>query len=296
MQNDDIIWGVIGNKGFCSFKSTIKTIAFCRNPYNINGLCNRGSCPLANSRYATVLEKEGVIYLYMKTIERAHTPANLWERVKLSKNYLTALSQIDDHLEYWSQGLIKKAKLRLTRIRQYLIRMRKLRKTVQKKLIPIKKREERRDKVREQKAFIASEVDKKIKEEIKDRLARGVYDQVNIDQKHFNEVVGTEGQEDVMRSDEEFEDEEEDDEEENSDEEVSNETELVDEYIEDTEDMEEYGNFVLGNGDEDDDEDDEEPVMKKRPTSSKDKSTFNKKQKRAQIVMEYEDDEETEQT
>ena len=52
----------------------------------------------ARHRYATVLEKEGVLYLYMKTIERAHTPRKLWERVKLSGDYAEALKQIDKHL------------------------------------------------------------------------------------------------------------------------------------------------------------------------------------------------------
>jgi protein MAK16 len=43
----------------------------------------------------------------MKTIERAHTPKDMWERVKLKTNYAEALAQIDKHLEYWPKVCVR---------------------------------------------------------------------------------------------------------------------------------------------------------------------------------------------
>src|ERR1700724_399104 len=70
-----------------------KTQSFCRNEYNVTGLCSRQSCPLL-SKYATIREQNGVLYLYIKTPERMHSPAKWWEKYKLSQNYQTALTQV----------------------------------------------------------------------------------------------------------------------------------------------------------------------------------------------------------
>ena len=82
MQHDEMIWTVINNQ-FCSYKTSLSRSQprkeFCKHPYSITGLCNRSHCPLANSLYATIREENGRVSLYMKTVERAHSPKNLWD-------------------------------------------------------------------------------------------------------------------------------------------------------------------------------------------------------------------------
>jgi len=173
-MSDDVVWHCL-KYSHCSYKVKLKTHQLCRNQYNATGLCNRKSCPLANSRYATIKEQDGVLYLYKKTIERQHQPANWWEKIPLPSNFIQALKKIDEELIYWPVYHILKNKQRLTKMTQYLIRKKQLAKKPKVKYIRVPKKVRQREKTREQKALKASKLAQSIKEELVDRLKSGTY-------------------------------------------------------------------------------------------------------------------------
>lgn len=191
MSTEDMIWHILDQQ-FCSFKTQLENEKkkFCKNEYNLTGTCSKFTCPLANGRYATVLEENGILYLHVKTIERAHTPANLWEKIELPSEISGALKVINENLAFWPKRFVNKVKERLVRLHQYLIRYRKWYYRAKPRLVTVHKKYERREQRRELKALIAAKLDVAIKQELLERLKQGTYEPfINLNNKAYMELL-----------------------------------------------------------------------------------------------------------
>ena len=144
----------------------------------MTGLCNRNSCPLSNSRYATVYENKGICYLKIKTPERAHTPKLLWESIKLDPSYNKALEQIEKELEFFPKFLKHKCKQRFTRLRQVLVKSRKMKLEGSEEYQIVSRKAEKREKSRLVKAEKSAVIESHIAQELLKNLKEGKYDDI----------------------------------------------------------------------------------------------------------------------
>lgn len=306
MASDEIVWQII-NQQFCAFKlKTEKQQNFCRNEYNVTGLCNRQSCPLANSRYATIRQHptKDTLYLYMKTVERAHLPSKMWERIKLSNNYTKALEQIDERLIYWPKFLIHKCKQRLTRLTQVQIRMRRIAaedERLGEKLVPkLAPKVRHREATRERKAEAAAKLERTIERELLERLRQGAYgDQpLNVSEDIWKKVLnamekGGEGERDKdmdqgIESDEE---EEVDGEAASGDEDAEAAIEYVSDLDESEDELEDLEDWLESEEEEEEEEDSDESEAekagnkRKRGKVTKMKSKRPKQQEKEKLAL-----------
>ncbi|QBM85968.1 ribosome biogenesis protein MAK16 [Metschnikowia aff. pulcherrima] len=290
MSSDEVIWSVINN-AFCSFKIRPgKGQDFCRNEYNVSGLCDRNSCPLANAKYATVKNVEGKLYLYMKTAERAHMPAQLWERVKLSKNYAKAMEQLDHHLQYWQTFLVNKCKQRLTRLTQVAVTERRLAmREEERHYVGVKPKVKRREENRERKALAAARIEKAIEKELLDRLKSGAYGDkpLNVDEKIWKKVLGQVDEEEL---EEEFDDNDDVVLESGDEDDAYGEVEYVEDDGEDElVDMEDLERWLGGSDSDETDASDDEDDAADKASGKKAKAKADGKKRRPHVEIEYED-------
>lgn len=235
----------------------------------------------------------------MKTAERAHTPAKLWERIKLSKNYTKALEQVDSHLLYWNKFLIHKCKQRLTRLTQVAITERRLAlRDEERHYVGVKHKVKRREENRERKALAAAKIEKAIEKELLERLKSGAYGDkpLNVDEKIWKKVLG-------HVEDEEGVEEEEDEEDYDSEMEEEDDSDVGEiEYVEDdgeeelvdVEDLERWldgsddseAHYSDDSDDSDSSDEESEKKRKKRQQAKEEKS----KRRRARVEVEYEEE------
>ncbi|ORD95091.1 mitogen_activated protein kinase [Enterospora canceri] len=172
---DRKIWDSIGNKKTCAYRMGSRKDTLCKNKYNLTGICSEFSCPLANTKYATIRFENEKVLLCVKEPERSTTPVTMWEEIELGYDYKKALETIENKLADFDQIAIDRCKNRLTQCFEALERIIEMSKTPQDQLVARKKRMTRREKVRALKALNTINFEKEVGDELMERLKTGVY-------------------------------------------------------------------------------------------------------------------------
>lgn len=191
-SKNDLIWSIIGKKGFCSYKFKSVKQNFCASEFNVTGLCSKQSCPLSNSNYATVIEKNGEIYLYVRDKANSRYPDKLWKRFLLSRNFIKSLQELDLILNLWPKFLVHKTKQKLTKLRQKLLRE-KLNE-LKRNSVLISKKKNLTYKLKESKLISKIKFESLVEKELLHRFNLGIYGKLyplNFIQKWRNGLFNT---------------------------------------------------------------------------------------------------------
>ena len=183
MTTDDNLWSIIGDEKNCRFKFKTKNKNFCTNKLNPSGVCEKTSCPLVNSKHASVFKKGKRLFLATKELEGKHRLVrNLnqdfvkWE-IPLD-NEQTALKFIKEKLEDFdtlaATACVNKFKL----LKNYLFRKQNKQKETKVFYLSIKKKQEKKLKKYENKALRNAFLEKNTKRALLERLEQGLYENV----------------------------------------------------------------------------------------------------------------------
>ncbi|EPR77934.1 MAK16 Nuclear protein [Spraguea lophii 42_110] len=173
-MSDESIWQTIGGDNFCAYKMKTDTITLCKHKNNVTGICEKQSCPLANSKYATVREIDKKLYLFIKQPDKYYEPKNMYQKILLSK-YEDALLEIDKHLNGYDKDLIHKCKQRLTKLDQYLERTKIIEEIGVEKYEARRKLRVKQTKKEAKNVLNTVNFDNILEKEILERLELGIY-------------------------------------------------------------------------------------------------------------------------
>eukprot|EP00933_Yihiella_yeosuensis_P028071 TRINITY_DN21883_c0_g2_i1.p1 TRINITY_DN21883_c0_g2~~TRINITY_DN21883_c0_g2_i1.p1 ORF type:complete len:183 (+),score=44.90 TRINITY_DN21883_c0_g2_i1:579-1127(+) len=114
----------------------------------------------------------------MKTVERAHSPRNLWEKVRLAGQLRKALDQVEKLIGNWPTNQLKRVKEELVkRLQQQEPATQMAQKGLSNgtKLSGISRKLERREAKREVKAENSARLSQSVEQELLQRLRQGMY-------------------------------------------------------------------------------------------------------------------------